>query len=87
MSVETTADQPGPRRQRFLSVAEQALELGVSEVTLYRAIKSGEFPAVRIRGRLCIPEGAAQAMAEAALTGVTTVDSSNWVLIERGTEK
>jgi len=87
MSIESTTGRPGPRRQRFLSVAEQALELGVSEVTLYRAIKSGEFPAVRIRGRLCIPEGAAKAMADAALAGGTAVDSSNWTLIERGSEK
>ena len=87
MSVETTAGHDGNRRQRFLSVAEQALELGVSEVTLYRAIKSGEFPAVKIRGRLCIPEGAAKAMADAALAAGTTVDTSNWVLVERGSEK
>jgi excisionase family DNA binding protein len=87
MSAQSAADGLGPRRQRFLSVAEQALELGVSEVTLYRAIKSGDFPAVRIRGRLCIPEGAAKAMADAALAGGTTVDSSNWVLVERGLEK
>ncbi len=87
MSVGTTESRSGPRRQRFLSVAEQAHELGISEVTLYRAIKSGEFPAVRIRGRLCIPEGAAQAMADAALAGGTTVDSSNWVLVERESEK
>ena len=87
MSAESMVGRLGPRRQRFLSVAEQALELGISEVTLYRAIKSGEFPAVRIRGRLCIPEGAAKAMADAALAGGTTVDSSNWVLVERGMEK
>lgn len=87
MSSESMADRPGSRRQRFLSVAEQAFELGVSEVTLYRAIKSGEFPAVRIPGRLCIPEGAAKAMADAALAGGATVDSSNWVLVERGSEK
>ncbi|MDQ3055030.1 MAG: helix-turn-helix domain-containing protein [Actinomycetota bacterium] len=87
MSVADSTDLHSTRRSRFLSVAEQASELGVSEVTLYRAIKSGEFPAVRIRGRLLIPAGAVEAMVDAALAGGTSVDASNWVVVERGSEK
>jgi len=71
-------------RPLFLSVAEQASELGISEVTLYRAIKAGEFPAVRIRGRLIIPAGAVKAMVEATLTSGAAVDAANWVVVERG---
>ncbi|MGH3614937.1 MAG: helix-turn-helix domain-containing protein [Pseudonocardia sp.] len=85
MTVEEGSARPTSRSQ-FLSVAEQAVELGVSEVTLYRAIKAGEFPAVRIRGRLIIPVGAVQAMVDAALAGGTAVDASNWVIVERGME-
>lgn len=84
-----TVEEGSARRtagSQFLSVAEQAMQLGVSEVTLYRAIKAGEFPAVRIRGRLIIPIGAVQAMVDAALAGGTAVDASNWVIVERGME-
>lgn len=84
MTIEKAEKTVAGRRPLFLSVAEQADELGISEVTLYRAIKAGEFPAVRIRGRLIIPAGAAQAMAEAALTTGTAVDAANWVMVERG---
>ncbi|MDN5851980.1 MAG: helix-turn-helix domain-containing protein [Actinomycetia bacterium] len=86
MTTEASAhSRPGGRSQ-FLSVAEQANELGVSEVTLYRAIKAGEFPAVRIRGRLIIPAGAVDAMVAAALADRTAVDASRWVVVERGME-
>ncbi|MCY7341675.1 MAG: helix-turn-helix domain-containing protein [Pseudonocardia sp.] len=86
MSVEEAAGQRIVRRSRFLSVAEQADELGISEVTLYRAIKAGEFPAVRIRGRVVIPAGAVDAMADAALAGGTAVDAASWVVVQRGEE-
>ena len=83
MTIENAERAPSDGRPRFLSVAEQAAELGISEVTLYRAIKAGEFPAVRIRGRLIIPAGAVKAMSDAALTSGTAVDAANWVLVER----
>ena len=85
MSMEKIEQVTGDGRPLFLSVAEQANELGVSEVTLYRAIKAGEFPAVRIRGRLIIPGGAVGAMVEAALTNRATVDAANWVVVQRPT--
>ena len=61
-------DTPTTEGPRFLSVAAVARILGVSEVTLYRAIHAGEFPAVRIRGRLIVPAKAIQALADAAVT-------------------
>ncbi|MCA1702392.1 MAG: helix-turn-helix domain-containing protein [Actinobacteria bacterium] len=39
---------------RFYSVSQVAQMLGMSTMTLYRAISAGEFPAVRIRGRLIV---------------------------------
>jgi len=73
------------RRARgpFLSVADVADQLGVSEVTLYRAINAGEFPAVRIRSRLIVPAKVVEAMAEAAMAEQTVVDASSWVLVQR----
>jgi excisionase family DNA binding protein len=69
-------DQSTPQ---FLSVSETASLLGMSEMTLYRAIAAGEFPAVRIRGRLIIPGRAIDQMIETALTDGALVDAERWV--------
>ena len=63
---------------RFLSVAEAAQTLRMSEMTLYRAIKAGEFPAVRIRGRLIVPARALEQLAETAMVQNGLVDASVW---------
>ncbi len=65
--------------RRFYSVAEVAEMFGMSPMTVYRAIAAGEFPAVRIRGRLIIPAKAVDAMAEVATTEQTVVDAAGWV--------
>ncbi|WP_199513906.1 helix-turn-helix domain-containing protein [Nucisporomicrobium flavum] len=63
---------------RFLSVAETAKTLGMSEMTLYRAIKAGEFPAVRIRGRLIVPSRVLEELANAAVTENGEVNAAAW---------
>lgn len=70
----------GTEAPRFYSVAEVARMLGTSPVTLYRAIREGEFPAVRIRGRLIVPAKAIEAMADLAVTEQTTVDAAGWAV-------
>ncbi|MBN9113181.1 MAG: helix-turn-helix domain-containing protein [Pseudonocardia sp.] len=72
-----TARQP-VGAPRFYSVAEVAEIFGMSPMTVYRAIAAGEFPAVRIRGRLIVPAKAVEAMADAAMTGQTVVDAGSW---------
>lgn len=64
---------------RFYSVAQVARMFGMSPMTVYRAISAGEFPAVRIRGRLIVPAKAVEAMAEAAVADQTMVDAAEWV--------
>ena len=64
---------------RFYSVAQVARMLGMSPMTVYRAISAGEFPAVRIRARLIVPAKAVEAMAETAVAEQTVVDASGWV--------
>jgi excisionase family DNA binding protein len=54
--------------RRFYTVAEAAELLRTCDMTLYRAIRAGEFPAVRIRGRYVIPAKAIDAMESDALT-------------------
>jgi excisionase family DNA binding protein len=62
---------------RFYSVAEVAEMFGMSTMTVYRAIAAGEFPAVRIRGRLIVPAKALDAMVDAALEhGVADASAS-----------
>lgn len=78
MAVQPAGTRASAGQRRFLSVAAAAGILGVSEVTLYRAIHAGEFPAVRIRGRLIVPTRVIDAMADAAVTDHAVVDASSW---------
>ncbi len=64
---------------KFLSVPQVARMIGMSPMTIYRAIAAGEFPAVRVRGRLIVPGRALEAMIEAAVAEQTVVDASFWV--------
>jgi excisionase family DNA binding protein len=63
---------------RFYSVAEAARILGAAPVTLYRAIRAGEFPAVRIRGRLIVPASALEAMSATTVSSGSLVDAAEW---------
>lgn len=86
----TPADLPGPRvaghlrpgaalppeRAAFLSVAAAARLLCISEMTLYRAIRDDQFPAVRIRGRLIIPSRVIDAMIEDSIDRNGVVDAA-----------
>nr|WP_272954734.1 helix-turn-helix domain-containing protein [Kribbella sandramycini] len=51
-----------------MSVADVARSMGMSEMTLYRAIAAGEFPAVRIGRRLLVPARVLERMAELAIS-------------------
>jgi excisionase family DNA binding protein len=66
--------ETAPTAPRFYSVAQVARMFGTSSMTVYRAIAAGEFPAVRIRGRLIVPARAVDAMVEAAMTDHTVID-------------
>ena len=67
---------PGQRAARFLSVAEAAAILKVSEVTLYRGISAGEFPAVKIRGRYLVPSRVLDELEEVALRSLAGLDAT-----------
>ena len=71
--------EPAPESPRFYSVAEAARMFGMSPMTVYRAIAAGEFPAVRIRGRLIVPARAVEEMINAAVADQSVVDASGWV--------
>jgi excisionase family DNA binding protein len=60
---------------KFYSVAQVARMFGMSSMTLYRAISAGEFPAVRVRGRLIVPAKAIEALADAAMAEHSVVNA------------
>src|SRR5690349_13079062 len=72
-----------PTSRRFFSVAEVADMSGISSVTLYRAINAGEFPAVRVRGRVIVPARVLDALIEAAVEGGSVVDAGSYVIVRR----
>lgn len=72
---------PSPDGPRFYSVAQVAAMLGMSSMTVYRAINAREFPAVRIRGRLIVPAKAVDAMVDAAMADRAVVDAADWVAL------
>ncbi|HEY1823304.1 MAG TPA: helix-turn-helix domain-containing protein [Trebonia sp.] len=51
----------------FYSVGQAADLLGMSAMTLRRAINDGQFPAIRIRGRIIVPAKAIDELTERAL--------------------
>ena len=55
MRALSLRSEAAPEPRRFYSVAEIARMLGMSKMTVYRAIAAGEFPAVKVRGRLIVP--------------------------------
>jgi excisionase family DNA binding protein len=85
MNDEQGAAEPAtvpvlPRQQpRFLSVGAVARSLGMSEATMYRAVRAGEFPAVRVRGRYVIPGKVLDALEDAAMTSGTMIDAADYV--------
>jgi excisionase family DNA binding protein len=80
---EAGADAAAPLAPRFYSVAQAARLLGMSSMTLYRAISDGEFPAVRVRGRLIVPAKAIEVLADAAVSMQAVVDAAEVVLHPR----
>jgi excisionase family DNA binding protein len=68
----------GTAERRWLSIAELARELGMSQMTLYRVIAAGEFPAVRIGRRLFVPARVLDQLAESALATGREVSAAEW---------
>lgn len=67
---------PSPTPPRFYTVGETAAMLRTSAITVYRAINDGEFPAVRLRGRLIVPARVIDDLVEAALNTGALIDTA-----------
>jgi excisionase family DNA binding protein len=75
---ETNEGTAGGPQKAWLDVSEAAKQLGVSPMSLYRAIADKRFPAVKIGTRIRIPAGALAAMADVALRTGSVVDTADW---------
>jgi excisionase family DNA binding protein len=75
-AAQALRDEPRPR---FYTVSETAAMLRMSAITIYRAINDGEFPAVRVRGRLTIPAKVIDALVDTAKRSHSLVDPADWV--------
>lgn len=64
---------------RFLTVRDAAKELRMSAMTLYRAIKADQFPAIRIAGRWVIDGATVREMAAEAKKRNGVVNAADWV--------
>jgi excisionase family DNA binding protein len=67
-----------PVKREWLSIAEMASALGIAEMTLYRVIAAGQFPAVRIGRRLFIPAKVLDRMSDAALSTGRVVSAADF---------
>ena len=76
--MKKQGDEASQTAPAFYSVAATARMLGASEMTVYRAIQAGEFPALRIRGRIVVPARALEALTEEAVSRRSVVDVAEW---------
>jgi excisionase family DNA binding protein len=65
-------------RTRFLLVREAAPIMRMDESTLYRHLRAGRFPAVKVGGRYLIPEAVVFQMADEALATGRCVVVEEW---------
>ena len=63
-------------RRALLSVAQVAAEVGISQMSLYRLIRAGELPAVRLGGRIFVPAKVIEQLSEAAMASGGTVTAA-----------
>jgi len=61
----------------FHTVQEAARILRVDAATIYRSIRAGSFPAIRIRSRYVIPAAALNEVAAKAISSGTCVDRTD----------
>ena len=68
----------GSRRRPFLNVREAARELRLDESTLYRHLREGRFPGVKVGGRYLVPAAVIEELATGAMDAGHCVDIDEW---------
>ena len=65
-------------RPAFYTVEEVADVLRVDPVTIYRSIRAGQFPAVKVRKRYVVPQRAIDLLVEDVVASGACVDTAEW---------
>ena len=65
-------------RPAFYTVEEVAEVLRVDPVTIYRSIRAGEFPAVKVRKRYAVPQKAIDLLIDHVVSTGACVDTASW---------
>lgn len=68
----------GPARPSFYTAAETAEILRLDESTLYRHLRSGSFPGVKIGGRYVVPSAVIDRLVDDVLVTGRCVDLGAW---------
>lgn len=78
--MEATPSTTGgaSRRRPFLNVREAARELRLDESTLYRHLREGRFPGVKVGGRYLVPTAVIEELAAGAMDAGHCVDIDEW---------
>ena len=71
-------DGSGSRPRPFLNVKEAAQELRLDESTLYRHLREGRFPGVKVGGRYLVPTAVIEELADGAMAAGHCVDIDEW---------
>src|SRR5918993_3948275 len=82
MTSTPTAPRSGrahdQRPRPFLNVKEAAEQLRLDESTLYRHLREGHFPGVKVGGRYLIPAAVIEELAAGAMAAGRCVDIDEW---------
>jgi excisionase family DNA binding protein len=74
----TAAGSESRPRRPFLNVKEAADELRLDESTLYRHLREGRFPGVKVGGRYLIPTAVIEELAAGAMAAGHCLDIDEW---------
>jgi excisionase family DNA binding protein len=77
MSSETSS-QPAASRPSFYTAAETAEILRLDESTLYRHLRNGTFPGLKIGGRYVVPGAVLDRLVDDVLVTGRCVDLGGW---------
>jgi excisionase family DNA binding protein len=78
VSSEISSQPAAPRRPSFYTAAETAEILRLDESTLYRHLRNGTFPGLKIGGRYVVPGAVIERLVEDVLATGRCVDLGDW---------
>jgi excisionase family DNA binding protein len=78
MSSETSSQPTAAKRPSFYTAAETAEILRLDESTLYRHLRNGTFPGLKIGGRYVVPGAVIERLVEDVLATGRCVDLGDW---------